>query len=60
MSVHVLLYLLNKLGKRDQIRGLLNILTLFVMSLINSIIYLLARMLYADLEITLKVSKGAK
>ena len=29
MSAHVLLILLNKLGKRDQMRGLLSILSLF-------------------------------
>ena len=29
MSAHVLLNLLNKLGKRDKIRGLLSILSLF-------------------------------
>ena len=29
MSAHVLLNLLNKLGKRDKMRGLLNILYLF-------------------------------
>ena len=29
MSVHILLNLLNELGKRDEIRGLPNILSLF-------------------------------
>ena len=29
MSAHVLLILLNKLGERDQIRGLLSILSVF-------------------------------
>ena len=29
MSAHVLLYLLNKLGKRDKMQGLLSILSLF-------------------------------
>ena len=39
MSAHVLLNLLNKLGKRDKMRGLLSILSLFFgMNLINSII----------------------
>ena len=39
MSTHVLLNLLNELGKSDKIRGLLSILSLFfAMSLINSII----------------------
>ena len=36
MSAHVLLNLLNKLGKRDKIRGLLSILSLFRKSLINT------------------------
>ena len=35
MSAHVLLILLNELGKRDKMRGLPSI---FAMSLINSII----------------------
>ena len=38
MSAHVLLNLLNELGKRDKMRGLPSILSLFAMSLINSII----------------------
>ena len=38
MSAHVLLNLFNKLGKRDKMRGLLSILSLFATSLINSII----------------------
>ena len=38
MSAHVLLNLLNELGKRDQMRGLPSILSLFARSLINSII----------------------
>ena len=37
MRVHVLLNLLNELGKRDKMRGLPSILTLFATSLINSI-----------------------
>ena len=38
MSAHVLLNLLNKLGKRDKMRGLPSILSLFrATSLINSI-----------------------
>ena len=45
MSDHVLLNLLNKLGKSDKMRGLLSILSLFRKSLINSIIQLSARML---------------
>ena len=38
MSAHVLLNLLNELGKRDKMRGLPRILSLFSTSLINSII----------------------
>ena len=38
MSAHVLLNLLNKLGKRDKMRGLPSILSLFRNELINSII----------------------
>ena len=38
MRAHVLLNLLNELGKRDKMRGLPSILSLFHMSLINSII----------------------
>ena len=38
MSVHVLLNLLNDLWKRDKMRGLPNILSLFTASLKNSII----------------------
>ena len=39
MSAHVLLNLLNELGKRDKMRGLPSILSLFLpTSLINSII----------------------
>ena len=37
MSAHVLLNLLNELGKRDKMRGLPSILSLFRKSLINSI-----------------------
>ena len=37
VSVHVLLNLLNKLGKRDKMPGLPSILSLFATSLINSI-----------------------
>ena len=36
MSAHVLLNLLNKLGKRDKMQGLPSILSLFPASLINS------------------------
>ena len=38
MSAHVLLNLLNELGKRDKMRGLPSILSLFCNELINSII----------------------
>ena len=38
MSAHVLLNLLNELGKRDKMGSLSNILSLFATSLINSII----------------------
>ena len=38
MSAHVLLYLLNELGKRDKMRGLPSIYPFFSTSLINSII----------------------
>ena len=38
MSAHVLLNLLNKLGKRDKMRGLPSSLSFFATSSINSII----------------------
>ena len=38
MSAHVLLNLLNELGKKDKMRGLPSILSIFATSLINSII----------------------
>ena len=38
MSAHVLLSLLNKLGKRGKMRGWLSILSLFATDFINSII----------------------
>ena len=38
MSVHVLLNLLNELGKRDKMRGLPSINSFFATSLIKSII----------------------
>ena len=37
MSAYVLLNLLNELGKRDKMRGLPSILSLFATSLINSL-----------------------
>ena len=39
MSAHVLLHLLNELGKGEKMRGLPSILSLFATSLINSIIH---------------------
>ena len=39
MSAHVLLNFLNELGKRDKMRGLPSILSLFATSLINSMIH---------------------
>ena len=39
MSAHVLLNLLNKLGKSDKMQGLPSILSLFCNKLINSIIH---------------------
>ena len=38
MNAHVLLNLLNKLGKRYKLRGLPSILSFFATSLINSVI----------------------
>ena len=38
MSAHVLLNVLNELGKRDKMRGLSSIYLFFAISLINSII----------------------
>ena len=38
MSAHVLLNLLNELGKRDKMRGLPSILSFFATCLLNSII----------------------
>ena len=58
MSAHVLLNLLNELRKRDKMRGLPSILSLYAMSLRNSIIqehecYIL---LSYDIKITLLIS----
>ena len=52
MSAHVLLNLLNELGKSDEMRGLQSILSLFAMSLLNSIIQ--DSFLSNDIKITLK------
>ena len=41
MSAHVLLNLLNELGKRDKMRGLTSILSLFRNEFNNSIIHVL-------------------
>ena len=52
MSANLLLNLLNELGKRDKMRGLLSILSFFATSLINSIIQ--EHELSYDVKITLK------
>ena len=57
MSAHVLLNLLNELRKRDKMRGLPSILSLFATSLINSIVQeheCFKFYLSYDIEITLK------
>ena len=62
MSAHVLLNLLNELGKRDKMQGLPSILSLFCNEF-NRFNNTRARMLdylSHDIKITLKVSKGAK
>ena len=53
MSAHVLLNLLNELGKRDKMQGLLSILSLFheLIKIINTG----ARMLYPIFHMTLKL-----
>ena len=53
MSAHVLLNLLNEFGKRDKMRGLPNILSLFGNEL-NKFNNTRARMLDYDIKITLK------
>ena len=55
MSAHVLLILLNKLGKRDKMRGLLSILSLFRNKL-NKFSNTLARMLDSIYHLTLRFS----
>ena len=52
MSAHVLLNLFNELGKRDKMRGLSSILSLF-RNKFNKLNNTLARMSY-DIKITLK------
>ena len=56
MSAHVLLNLLNELGKRDKMRSLPSISSLFATSLINSIIKSTNVRFYLsyDFKITLK------
>ena len=54
MSAHVLLNLLNKLGKSDKMRGLPSILSLFATSLINSMIQEHEFYLSYDIKFTLK------
>ena len=53
MSAHVLLNLLNELGKRDKMRGLPSILSFFATSLIN-LIKQRARMLDSIHHMTLR------
>ena len=57
MSAHVLLNLLNKLGKSDKMRGLLNILSLF-RNKFNKFNYTGARMLDSIYHMTLKLLKN--
>ena len=54
MSAHVLLNLLNKLGKRDKMLGLLSILSLF-RNEFNKVNYTRARMLDSIYHMTLKL-----
>ena len=54
MSAHVLLTLLNELGKRDKMRGLPSILSLFHNEL-NTFNNTGARMLYSIYHMTLKL-----
>ena len=56
MSAHVLLNLLNQLGKKDKMRGSPSILSFLAMSLINSIIqeHNVRFYLSYDIKITLK------
>ena len=56
MSAHVLLNLLNELGKRDKMRGLLSILSLF-RNKFNKFNNTGARMLDSIYHMTLKVLK---
>ena len=59
MSARVLLNLLNELGKRDKMRGLSSILSLFATSLIYSKIMTGARMLDYIYYMTLILLKTA-
>ena len=54
MSTHVLLYLLNELGKRDKMRGLSSILSLF-RNEFNKFKYTRARMLDYFYHMTLSI-----
>ena len=56
MNAHVLLNLLNKLGKRDKMRGLPSILSLFAADIINSMIqeHDVGFYLSHDIKMTLK------
>ena len=56
MSAHVLLNLLNKLGKRDKMRGLPSILSLF-RNKFNKFNHIGARMLDSIYHMTLKLLK---
>ena len=57
MSAHVLLNLLNKLGKRDKMRGLPSLLSLF-RNLFNKFNNTRARMLDSVYLMTLKILKN--
>ena len=62
MSAHVLLNLLNELGKRNKMRGLSSIYLFFATSLINSIIqdHDVRFYLSYDIKIILKSHFGVK
>ena len=57
MSAHVLLILLNELGKRDKMRGLLSILTLF-RNVFNKFNKIRARMLDSIYHTTLRILRN--
>ena len=54
MSAHVLIILLNEFGKKDKMRGLPSILSLF-RNVFNKFINIRARMLYSIYHMTLKI-----